>query len=291
MRRQGEGECAGGGTRVSHPSFARFNCCVSLELVQSCLIHSASAYCGVMEVTATDTGGGDAQAAGTNSPSTRSHAAANGSKRRRDADNAAEPSSPVSWLPASSEPAAVGAPVLAPSRLLHPQLHTAELCGLSVAVTSASSLPFLSSARYGRLVASSAIATAPSMYHLSLIESLFLQSELRCLSISQQDCAVSPSALLRHGRQSVPPSPDRFCCLYAAFAHFTRLGWVVREGSKLGVDFLLYQHSQEKRHSDFAVVVRDQSTEGQRLHRRRHRSAWNVSSQCSKACSCTSLCS
>ena len=241
----------------------------------------------VMENSGSFAGGRETQAAETASVSSSSsssgmHASLNGGKRRRDADDAAESAHPASLLPAFSEPVAVATPPLAPSRLFHPQLHSGELCGLTVVVTSPSSLPFLSSARYGRLCASSAAAAAPAVHHLSLVESLFLQSELSCLSITQQGCAVSASALLRHSRQCVPPSPERFCCLYAVFAHFTRLGWVVREGSKLGVDILLYRHSQEKQHSEFAVVVRDQ-TAGQRRQTRRHRLAWDVSVQSSSA--------
>jgi tRNA intron endonuclease, catalytic C-terminal domain len=70
---------------------------------------------------------------------------------------------------------------------------------------------------------------------------------------------------------------QRFCCLYAVFAYFTALRWVVREGSKLGVDFLLYQDTAERRHSVYSVIVHDCAGGHERLQRQH---AWDVSQHC-----------
>lgn len=48
---------------------------------------------------------------------------------------------------------------------------------------------------------------------------------------------------------------DPFLTRYVAYHHFRSLGWVVREGVKFGVDYLLYYKGPAFSHAEFAVVV------------------------------------
>lgn len=49
---------------------------------------------------------------------------------------------------------------------------------------------------------------------------------------------------------------ERFPLRYAAYHHFRHKGWVVRPGSTMGVDFLLYKDGPPFTHSSFMVLIR-----------------------------------
>ena len=79
----------------------------------------------------------------------------NASKRKRQSDvrhsSAMQLSSSLSTSNAAEAPSPPPLPSCPslPCRVLHPHLHTGELCGLSVIITSPSSIPILSSLRFG----------------------------------------------------------------------------------------------------------------------------------------------
>lgn len=52
------------------------------------------------------------------------------------------------------------------------------------------------------------------------------------------------------------PAPDSaFLLSYVAYHHFRSLGWVVRAGTKFGVDYLLYNRGPVFSHAEFAVMI------------------------------------
>jgi tRNA-splicing endonuclease subunit Sen2 len=52
------------------------------------------------------------------------------------------------------------------------------------------------------------------------------------------------------------PAPDSiFMLSYVAYHHFRSLGWVVRAGTKFGVDFLLYNRGPVFSHAEFGIMI------------------------------------
>jgi tRNA-splicing endonuclease subunit Sen2 len=54
---------------------------------------------------------------------------------------------------------------------------------------------------------------------------------------------------------SSPRPDDRFLLSYVVYHHFRSLGWVVRDGIKFAVDYLLYQRGPAFTHAAFAIVI------------------------------------
>ncbi|KAJ3412175.1 hypothetical protein HDV05_001150 [Chytridiales sp. JEL 0842] len=84
-------------------------------------------------------------------------------------------------------------------------------------------------------------------FQLSIEEYLYLRDQsrhniqFRCINKKGEPsvCSLSASDTIR----------------YAVYSHYRNLGWVVREGIKFGVDFLLYIHGPEYRHADYGVAI------------------------------------
>lgn len=103
---------------------------------------------------------------------------------------------------------------------------------------------------------------------LSLEEALFLTYGLGVLSIQfPSEIRLQPPnnfGLLRLFRQYsyFPPSShsdlqpdDPFLLHYVTYHYFRSLGWVVRDGIKFAVDYLLYQRGPVFDHAEFAVII------------------------------------
>ena len=58
-------------------------------------------------------------------------------------------------------------------------------------------------------------------------------------------------ALWRKFNQSNP----NFCEEYAVYHHFRSKGWVVKDGTKFGVEFLLYQEGPAFFHAQYSVKI------------------------------------
>ena len=138
------------------------------------------------------------------------------------------------------------------SRLLHPRVYTGVLTGITVAITQPNDIADLSARQFGK-------DASDRSFHLTLLEA-FLLSSLSALTL------VPPlplSALLTHGCRHIVGFP----ALLLTYIRCTARGWTVREGSKLGVDFLLYRQSsgessslqrKSRQHSVYAVRVIEQ---------------------------------
>ena len=102
---------------------------------------------------------------------------------------------------------------------------------------------------------------------LSLEEAFFLSYALGVLHINLPDRTShvdDNSSLLQLFRQQsyFPPAPslnlrpdDPFLMHYVVYHHFRSLGWVVRDGVKFAVDYLLYERGPVFKHAEFAVVI------------------------------------
>ncbi|WFC94588.1 tRNA-intron lyase [Malassezia brasiliensis] len=81
-------------------------------------------------------------------------------------------------------------------------------------------------------------------FQLTLVEAFFLAGMLGCLDIYDgEDREV----------WSRPDNP--FLLSYIIYHHFRSLGWVVKNGSKFCVDYLLYKRGPVFSHAEFAVLV------------------------------------
>ena len=103
-----------------------------------------------------------------------------------------------------------------------------------------------------------AVAEEGGGCRLSLLEAFFLVHAFDALAVHCDGARMSAAALLSHAHSTELRFVQSFC----AFAYWTALGWVVRRGSKLGVDFLLYPYRAlsartGRTHSTFSVLVLD----------------------------------
>ena len=123
-----------------------------------------------------------------------------------------------------------------PSRVLFPHApYHAILDGCSVLLP----LPSPSSPPHDLTLRQYGVQGADGRCRLTLCEAFFLLHALDALTVTGGDGRpLTAAELLAHGCES----NERFLSLFAAFAHWTALGWVVRQGSKMGADFLLYAH-------------------------------------------------
>ena len=179
--------------------------------------------------------------------------------------------------PPSALPAIDTSPLAPVSRLLHPRTYSGVLAGLTVTIAQPADIADLSVRHFGHYA-------ADSSYQLTLLDS-FLLSTLSALSF------VPPlplSALLTHCCRHISGFP----ALLSTYIRCTGRGWIVREGSKLGVDFLLYRQSssgngstqqKSRQHSVYAVRVIEQQ------QRMEEHEAGTGSSSISGARSLTSL--
>jgi tRNA-splicing endonuclease subunit Sen2 len=102
---------------------------------------------------------------------------------------------------------------------------------------------------------------------LSLSEAFYLSYSLGALKVVDptfQTPIDDSQALLQLFRQKsyFPPvltsqlkSDDPFLLSYVVYHHFRSLGWVVREGIKFAVDYLLYERGPVFMHATFAIMI------------------------------------
>ena len=86
---------------------------------------------------------------------------------------------------------------------------------------------------------------------LELSEAFFLSYSLGCLIVSDGQTELSP---LQQWRRFTPLQPD-FPVVYRVYHHYRSRGWVVRSGSTLGADWVLYKGSPSLSHSTYTVRV------------------------------------
>jgi tRNA-splicing endonuclease subunit Sen2 len=98
---------------------------------------------------------------------------------------------------------------------------------------------------------------------LTLDEAFFLHYTLGALKLSNLPTVSSPSLLTLFCQHSYfPPVPlsdlssdDPFLVQYAVYHHFRSLGWIVRDGVKFSVDYLIYERGPVFTHAAFAVMI------------------------------------
>ena len=103
---------------------------------------------------------------------------------------------------------------------------------------------------------------------LSLEEAFFLVYSLGVLSIQfphniqpQPENTLTLLNLFRQysyfppAEQNILQPDDPFLLHYVVYHHFRSLGWVVRDGIKFAVDYLLYQRGPVFTHAEFAIII------------------------------------
>lgn len=103
-------------------------------------------------------------------------------------------------------------------------------------------------------------------FQLTLVEAFFLAGMLGCLQVRDNKNAVIPLTTLYHlcmdaqlytsslSVTSIRPD-NPFLLSYIVYHHFRSLGWVVKNGTKFCVDYLLYKRGPVFSHAEFAVLV------------------------------------
>ncbi|XP_048334024.2 tRNA-splicing endonuclease subunit Sen2-1 [Ziziphus jujuba] len=129
------------------------------------------------------------------------------------------------------------------------------LCGCSVLLAAeAEQAVLLNRACFGEPI--SAAEKDKQWFQLGLEEAFYLCYSLKCLNIVGEDkCLMNVEEfwLLMKSRKAIFPD------FYKGYSHLRMKNWVVKSGSRYGVDFVAYRHHPALVHSEFAVLV---STEG-----------------------------
>ena len=88
--------------------------------------------------------------------------------------------------------------------------------------------------------------------HLTPEETVYLMQHEQCLTLVPPQSVAEVRAYFsaRHAR---------FQELYFAYQHYRGLGWIVRAGSKMGVDLVLYQDHPGREHALHSVLVQPES--------------------------------
>ena len=101
-------------------------------------------------------------------------------------------------------------------------------------------------------VESDAAAGAGGALRLDPCEAYFLSYALGCLLVrDSSDAELDLDELWSAFCESDPDFPR----LYRVYHHFRAKGWVVRQGTKFGADFLLYKHGPPFYHASYSVKV------------------------------------
>lgn len=94
------------------------------------------------------------------------------------------------------------------------------------------------------------LGVANEPVHLTPEETLYLMHVFGCLRLEP------PLPVEQVWRFFVEAQP-RMPLLYFAYHHYRRLGWVVRAGSKMGCDLVLYQDNPGLVHAQHSILVLD----------------------------------
>jgi tRNA-splicing endonuclease subunit Sen2 len=104
-----------------------------------------------------------------------------------------------------------------------------------------------------------------------------LRSKKTLLSLFSSHATFPPTEF----SSSLPAPDSAFMLSYVAYHHFRSLGWVVRAGTKFGVDFLLYNRGPVFSHAEFAIMIMPsyshefwQTDEGKRSRRIQEQKDW-----------------
>lgn len=121
------------------------------------------------------------------------------------------------------------------------------------------------------------IQVTPGTTALSTVEPSQLRSKKALLSLFSSHATFPPTAFT----PALPSSDSVFMLSYVAYHHFRSLGWVVRAGTKFGVDFLLYNRGPVFSHAEFGVMIMPsysheywQSKEGKAERRIKEQKDW-----------------
>ena len=121
------------------------------------------------------------------------------------------------------------------------------------------------------------IQITPGTTDLATVEPSQLRSKKALLSLFSSHATFPPTPFT-----PALPAPDTiFMLSYVAYHHFRSLGWVVRAGTKFGVDFLLYNRGPVFSHAEFGVMIMPsysheywQSKEGKAERRIKEQKDW-----------------
>lgn len=86
---------------------------------------------------------------------------------------------------------------------------------------------------------------------LSFEEAYFLTYALGCLTVSCQSEELDLVQQWNHFCNERSMFPSRYVC----YQHFRAKGWVLKEGLRYGVDFLLYRMGPNHSHAEYAVMT------------------------------------
>ncbi|WFD00027.1 tRNA-intron lyase [Malassezia yamatoensis] len=93
-------------------------------------------------------------------------------------------------------------------------------------------------------------------FQLTMVEAFFLAGMLGCLEVHDANNDLPAAISTNPSAKSVWARPDNpFLLSYVVYHHFRSLGWVVKNGTKFCVDYLLYKKGPVFSHAEFAVLV------------------------------------
>ncbi|ORX60756.1 hypothetical protein BCR36DRAFT_578840 [Piromyces finnis] len=90
---------------------------------------------------------------------------------------------------------------------------------------------------------------------LDLQEAFFLKYALNCISIRDNHKVLSIDDCWKIFRNNISDSSDQFILKYVVYHYYRSQGWIVKEGLKYGVDYVLYQKGPAFSHSEYAVSI------------------------------------
>ncbi|ORX64208.1 tRNA-intron endonuclease catalytic domain-like protein [Anaeromyces robustus] len=90
---------------------------------------------------------------------------------------------------------------------------------------------------------------------LDLVEAFFLKYALNCISIKNKNKEMSIDNCWNKFRKDINNPADLFILKYVAYHYYRSQGWIVKEGLKYGVDYVLYQKGPAFSHSEFAISI------------------------------------
>jgi len=90
---------------------------------------------------------------------------------------------------------------------------------------------------------------------LDLQEAFFLKYALNCISIKDKNKVLSIDDCWMRFRSDINNSADIFILKYVVYHYYRSRGWIVKEGLKYGVDYVLYQKGPVFSHSEYAISI------------------------------------
>ncbi|KAJ4805332.1 tRNA-splicing endonuclease [Rhynchospora pubera] len=94
-------------------------------------------------------------------------------------------------------------------------------------------------------------------FQLTPEETFYLHHSLKCLKV---DDLIDVNDLWNFMRNR----NELFPIYYRAYMHLRSKNWVVKSGTKFGVDYVVYRHRPELVHSEYAVIVDWENEKGEK---------------------------